>query len=591
MRTVDFFALPPGAQDKFLAGCRGELDPKAILFRPGTRTHWLAWLLLPPAAFGAAAALALGGLGELDSPWARQPAAFAAVYVLLAAAFAFGVLQALAYRAVVARLPYRAGVYLFEAAVIDARDRRLRAYPLGELGEVSRAGATGVALRFGARSFVFPVAASHVAQALQLVHAAHAHMTSGLDDKERRLLDPLEPPLVLGPFASTVPLAEERPIWVPLRWVFALAFGGAGVLAFSFRDDLSDARMFAAAKASDDVSAYDQYLAHGDDHRDVVDRELRPRAALRLAIAAGTVEAIDAFAQENPATAIAAEVDAARRSALEATFARSTADGSLAALLDFAERYPGHHLEGEWKAARHAIYAAALERYRRVMPTREKATGDFVERLLEHAARQGPERTAAGLRGPLVEVRMRRVASRALQRADELVKRNPYYVGELSLPTRYFDATHLEPLEQPAARSFAETLQSHFPADIITFAPGAPVEGSGDTFPEVTKPTLWVSYRVEPSGVNYASQRPRGIYLGMVFFIRVDFVMPTGGERLVAKHMFARNVPVDLVAKHDESARASLEKTIYADMAKNAFDELHQRYFTIWFDSAGKSAP
>jgi hypothetical protein len=584
MTSVDFFALPPAAQDKLLAGCRGELDPRALLFRPGVRPTHLLWLLLVPASAAGAALLWFLGLGELDSPLARQPSAIIAAYVLCAAAFAFGVLQTLASRAVVARLPYRPGLYLFEAALIDARDRRLRVHPMATL-TAARADGAGVALRFGAREFFFPVAAPQAAQALEMVNAAKAR-SGTLGETQRRILDPLEPPLVLGPFSSTTPLVPDRPLWVSLRPLFALAFGGVGVVAFSVRDDVSDERMFAAAKAQDDVAVYRRYLERGDDHRQLVEKELLPRAALRAAVSAGSVEAIDAFAQAYPDTSIQPEVDAARRAAVEAAF-RAASDGTLASLLDFAAHHPGHHLETEWKAARHAVYLAALDRYQKVMPKQAKATRDFVAGLLDHAERVGPSQGGDGLRGPVVEIRMRRVASRALARADELVKRNLYYVGEVSLPTRYFDATHLAPLERTAAGELAATLQRHFPLDVVTFAPGESLEGSGETLPQSERPTLWVSYRVEPSGENYASKSPRGIYLGMVFFIRVDFVMPRGaGADLQSKHTFARKVSVDIVAKHDEKARSTLEAAIYGNMASEAFAELQKRYLAIWFDPA-----
>ena len=110
---------------------------------------------------------------------------------------------------------------------------------------------------------------------------------------------------------------------------------------FSVRNGMSDEQMFAKARVRDDVAAYSAYLARGQAHREVVEKELLPRAKLRLAIAEGGVDAIDSFMSDNKGTKIQNEIDIARRNALIAEFEKVRKKGTLAALLDYAARPPG----------------------------------------------------------------------------------------------------------------------------------------------------------------------------------------------------------------------------------------------------------
>src|SRR5262249_42291963 len=149
------------------------------------------------------------------------------------------------------------GLYLFPANLIDARDHLLRVYPLAELSRVSIDPRGALVVAFGDRSFSFPVVTAQAQTLLGSVEAARDHTREGLDDAARRRLDPLEPPVVVSPLAPTIPLSRHLAAWERSPWLVAAVVGtvsGAGL--FSLRNTTSDDRMFAAARARDDVASY-----------------------------------------------------------------------------------------------------------------------------------------------------------------------------------------------------------------------------------------------------------------------------------------------------------------------------------------------
>src|SRR5262249_31556372 len=159
------------------------------------------------------------------------------------------------------------------------------------------------------------------------------------------------------------------------------------------RNLTSDGRMFTLATRRDDVATYQRYLAQGRDHVDEVSQVRLPRAELRLAVAQGSVEAVDAFMRAYPKTGIATEVEAARRAALAAELARARKADTLTALLSFAERYPDHGLGKELDQAKHALYARAHAHYKSEVPKGGEQNAELVGQLLAYAERMGAKTT------------------------------------------------------------------------------------------------------------------------------------------------------------------------------------------------------
>jgi hypothetical protein len=585
MASIDFYGLPRSVQDQLLAAFRGESEPRPLLHRLCKRSTHLAWLGASVAALLVTAALALVGFGEMHSALSRHPAPMAAAFVVLFGAVALGVAQALAYRDRVRRLPYAPGLYLFAANLIDARDHDLVVFPIADLHDAAPTGADKVTLTFGSQRFAFQVDATTREQTVQRIITVRDVRLSGLGGPDHRQLDPLEPPLVAAPGAPIDPLTRDDPMWLRLRWLSLAAAAALGLLLFWVRDNMSDTAMFAAAKQRDEVAGYKRYLDRGDDHGAEVARVLLPRAELSLAVDKGTVEAIDTFRTAYPDTDIEEEITAARRSALEAAFDKARGADNLAALYAFEARWPKHHLADRVKQAKHEVYTRALESYQGKRPSSgAQAIESLVVKLLAYAESTGPQKTDNGLRGPATEIRFRRVPSRALTRADEVIARNPYTMGDVSLPAQYFDAPHLEPAEQDAAKALAERFAKAFAPELLTFVPGKALEGAEDDPLEITQPTLVVNYRIEPSGANHVSKSPPGIWIGLVFFFTVDFHLPGESKPHRAKHILSRKVPVVLVAKHDrESPRKTLETKVYDTMVREGFAVVHKLYLARWF--------
>jgi hypothetical protein len=586
MTEIDFYKIPRPIQDGLLDAFRGEFTPAPILSQPGTRRTVLAWVAVSAAAALLLTALCAVGFGKVESVLALHTTATGAAYVLLAAISALGVIQALAHRSGMKELPFQPGVFLFPANVIDARDHKLRVFPLAELSSVLAAPVGSVVVSFGGRRFSFPVAEASSAQELvERVEAARDRMMkTPLSAAERRQLDPLEPPSVESPLASPIPLARHAALWERHAWLLAAAVGTAlGAGLFYLRNERSDARMFASVRERDQIASYTSYIARGRRHRETVSQVLLPRAELRLAVAQDSVEAIDAFIRAYPKTGIQAEVDAARRAALIAELERARKVGSLAALLSFADRYPKHGIDQAFDQAKHALYGRALQRYKSEMPKGSEQHADLVGRLLSYAERVGAKSTAQGFRGPAVQIRFWRQPSKDLQRADDLVMKSPMFAGVTSLPSRYIEAARIEPHERSTARALAEGLARGFDPEIVTFELGPAIEGSVEELPAVTAPTLVVSYRAESSGTAYASKKPPIILMGLLFFFKADFILPADAKPLTFKHRVATRIPADIVRQQNGATPpGATETAVYEAMTRDAFVEFRDRFFAKW---------
>ncbi|WP_437533608.1 hypothetical protein WME79_06935 [Sorangium sp. So ce726] len=585
MNEINFYKLPRTIQDGVIEAFRGRFAPVPIVSRFGTRRTIVAWLTVSAASGVLLAALCAAGLGDVNSVFALHPTSAAAAYVLLAATTVIGVLRALAYNADLVTLPFAPGLFVFPANLVDARDHRLRVFSLAELSRVSAGPRGAVVLTFGGTQHAFPLEdPSRSGDVIREVEAACSRMKAKPDAAELRRLDPFEPPAIQSPFASPIPLSREVPGWHSYAWLLAAAVGVAlGLGLFVLRNRMSDARMYAAARERDDVAAYQSYITRGRGHAEVVSQVLLPRAELRLAVANGSVEAIDDFLRAHPKTGIQAEVAAARRVALAAELERAREVGTLAALLAFAERYPKHGLDKPFNDARHALYVRALDRYKSELPEGSEQNADFVRRLLAYAERVGPKSTPQGLRGPAVQVRFRRLPSQDLERADDIVRKIPMFSGATSLPTRYVDATRLDPQEKRTAAALVEGLARGFEPELVTFEPGPAFEGSAEEQLTVTSPSLVVSYRVEASGIAHASKKPQIIIMGLKFFFKTEFMLPGDAQPLVTSYKIARRVPAGLIQQQTPAPRPGvLEAIVYEAMMREAFIDLEERYLSKW---------
>src|SRR5690606_7247943 len=228
-----------------------------------------------------------------------------------------------------------------------------------------------------------------------------------------------------------------------------------------------------------------------------------------------------------------------------------------------------------YRDAMRGIYRRALEEVQAKMPPRAKRQRELVAELLRWAEKVGAAPIDGGLRGPAVKVRMRQLPSNGMKNAEKLVRINPYYNGDRSLPSRYLDRAHLEPLEQKMAASLAAAFGKAFRPELMTFAAGPAVERDDEVF-EV--PTFLIRYNVEPSGQAHPSRKPRGIFLGVIVYAEVELWLPNEKEPFAKKLVSPQRVPLQLL-----EGDGPIEDAVYRTMIENAFAEVEEATLADWF--------
>ena len=584
MTHVDFYALSRAVQGRLLDSFAGRFPPTPVLYARAKPPGTLRWSLVAIASLALLLGLCQVGFGHLGSLFAVQTPFLIALYGLFGFGVALGILQILALGARVAALPWQSGIYAFPIGVIDARDHVLHIHPLTS---ASRIGASGsrVELVFPGKSFAFPAASAEAArQAVQILEAARDRPPESQNRHTLFELDPLQPPSVTSPLGSQVPLKLSTPIWERQRWVLAVILGAAaGTGLWQIRNTVSDDRMFALAQAANTPESYRAYLEYGKRHREAASTILLPRAELREARKAGTVEAIDTFVAKNTSAAIANEVKAARYTALVSAFESARSSGTLSALHSFAAKYPDHPLGPQVAQAKHAVFARALKSYTKLAPADGADSSRAVQRLLAYAERTGPKKSSNGLRGPTLEVRFQRISSETLGRADIALSKNPSFNGTVSYVTRYFDATHQEQREQAMAEALTARFSKAFSPEVLTFAKGAAFDAPEDQLPEFKSPTLAITYRIEWTGGALESKRPRGILVGLLILFRAQLVIPGDSQPYRFKYNAGLTVPSDWLQQNVGLGPGALEEQCYAMMWSEAEKQFLTRFLKSWF--------
>jgi len=583
MKEIDFYKLPRAVQDQLVASVRARAAPLPILMSTTPSREPRVWL----GVAGSGAALLVGlwvvGNGELASSAAAHGAAFAPLWILGAAAVAAGVLRVLALRrdARVAHVP--PGTYVFPACLVDAHGARLRVHATSDMVATEAAataqGGPAVKLVFpDGVAHVFPVADAEqvatVERALADARAQLARAQAAGDPRSVAMLDPLYDSAFSSPLGPTEPLKRDQAQWAKLFWAVALGVGVVvGPALLLARNARSDAKLYARAVELDDVAAYRAYVARGTAHRAEVEGTLLPRAELREAKKAGTVQAIERYAAEHPRTNIQKEVAAALHAAMLVELDEAKKQGTLAALKDFAQRHPAHGVEAELKGATHAVYVAALERYRaRATDNAEHVA--FIEKMVAWVEAKGPK----------VEVRFRRRAAKSMQKADAQIQKSKQFTGTAAIPSRYFDASHAAPREQALVAQIGGRFAEVFPAEILDVVPGEHIADPDATTPAPSVPTLFVDHVVEWSGTTYPVKEPRGIFAGAIFGFDGTFRLPDPPPVKAVKVKLDLWRPADVSVFKEEKK----ESRVYEVMARDAFDQYAKKVGSAFFKGAPK---
>ncbi|MBX3222013.1 MAG: hypothetical protein KF795_15960 [Labilithrix sp.] len=578
MKAVDFYKLPRAIQDRFVGSVMSGFPPAPILAAKGGTSTKLVWLGVSGASFVGIIVAARLGYGSLDSALSLHSAKALPLYLALVFGFAFGLVQAFARVVRERALPYTAGVYLFPACLIDARDDQFRVYETRDLASVDVQGAAIRVAFAGGAQFLFPLAKPETGKELvEQVQAARdramrAQATE--DPKELVAVDPLHNPRFSSPVGPRDAYELRRPPWGKLGP--AVAAGVAVVMGpalWLVRNSGSDKTMYARATQANDSEAYRLYLAHGDAFKGEVGDILLPRSELRDAEKVGTVESLLAYKASHPGSKIPTEVAASIRKAMLEELEKAKQPGTLAALQDFSKRYPEHGVEPELGAAIHAVYSRELEAYKKKAPKKDAAATAFIERLFAHAEKHGPK----------VEVRFKRKAATSMERADQFILKTPTFMGVVTYPSRFFDDKHATVREAALGKSLATQFDGGLAAELFEVAVG-PVVTDAD-LPEPKEPTLFITHVAEWSGHNYTSNRPRGSYIGVQFNFEATFVIPGEPKPYKFKSEVFKHAATHVLNNPDEPmlAPGQAEEKVYETMGQDAFEQFGKRLLANFF--------
>jgi hypothetical protein len=462
--------------------------------------------------------------------------------------------------------------------VIQALSSTLKLHPLNELNG-AEASASSLELRFTDGShFEFPAKSKeHAEQAKAALSLAQEKVSEAEREESIRdlaALDPLCNTRFPSPFSTGVPFKRPAMAWTAALFGMALVSGSAlGVGVWKIRNIMSEGRIAASAQQLGSAEAFRKYLERGGTRQDIIDVHL-PRAELAAAVAQGGVEPIERYVAEHPDSKIPDEVAEALRVALLAELESAKAKGTLAALNDFAAHFPRHEpVERELAQARHAVYEHAADHAVSLTvdrPSKRNDPAEFMRRLVSYAEKSGPK----------MEVRFRGQLNKTAKRADDDVRKHPYFGGKLSLPSQYFDAEHMHGREALAGPLLIDALQSLFAHEVVRVEAGAalPTVGAEDDAPELPEPavpTLYIHHLTELSG-GQTHNKPRGFFVSSAITFYTDFVIPGDDYRLSFKISTWR-APDRKVMDNDQRTFAD----VYEDMARRSFSIFLSRYLAL----------
>jgi hypothetical protein len=561
---VDFYTLERPVQDRFADATRSIGLPSPILHEAPADRRVALWLGAAIAFAGAVAWLVPRGFGSLASPVAIAPPAFAGIYALGVGAVTFCVLRALSISNARTTIPYRAGLYLFPAGVFDARSEPMRVFLHPELRGASIDG-TGLRVTSAHGDFVFRLpdvsTAEQMKGAFDRGRAQYEQAVVSDNRREQAMLDPLVNSGFSSPFSPQQRLIRRRPVWAKVAPLLALVAGIAvGPAVWKARNLSSERRLYATAIAIDQIAAYRAYVARGGP-RPEVPEVLLPRAELRQAASAGTVEALEGFVATHPGTKIRAEADAALRAALAQELAAAVQTGTVTALRDFGEKRAAYaFLQPAITAATAAVYRGALDKF---AAGRDPRAAAFLERVLAYTRSHGPR----------VAVRFLRRLKDSVAAADAQVKMSAYFMGKQSTPSQYFVGEYASRREGAASLRIAHAFAAVFPPDILRVEMDPTV--TDGAAPPLNGPTIVVEYMPDMAG-GYMSPKPRGVFVGVGLTFRASFQIP-GDDQLLEVRGSLWRTPNPQILRGEGTTVAD----VYERMAADGFAKFLKDFFEL----------
>jgi hypothetical protein len=566
VKRVDFYKLERPVQERFVDATRGQGVSPLLVGKMPLPADAISWAFGAGALLLAWAYVASRGYDDLASPLALQPRWMLGLHLAFPIlAVACGLMSARALKRH-ARLPFVQTTYLFPIGVIDARAQELHVHTFEELRQYDLKGGAA-RFEFKDGRFEFPTGQGpRVAELDQRVAELKQQIGGGvLAERELVLLDPLRDNGFRNPFSPAESMRPPKPKRLPIvpPILFAVAaLAGFGV--YEARNALGERAIYAQARTKDSVEGYRAYLSRGGERTEVVDL-LLPRAELRVATAARSVDAIEAYLATHKGSKIQTEVDAALRAALLVALEETKKKNTITAFRAFEERYKPHLAQvPELAHARFVYLSGVLERFQKEFkPSTE--LWQLARRLIVHADKHGPK----------VAIRFSQRESRSLEKNENQLQASAYYGGEKTLPSKILLGEEVRKAERVAASDLAKGFAKILPADLVHFELGPPVDPALAE-PTFKEPTLLVAYRLEISS-TFVTKKPRGIFTGVGLLGDVTLSVPDKEPPDKVKHS-AWHIPD---VRRIESGELATE-AVYPELLGKAFAKLTTRYLAPW---------
>ncbi|MCL2450288.1 MAG: hypothetical protein FWD17_15180, partial [Polyangiaceae bacterium] len=135
---IDFYGLARPIQDRFAAATRRSAPPAPLLAHQTPRVTPWALLAGSVVLLVAESMLLHAGFGDVNSPLAVHGFVAVAADVVLLAGAAYCVLHAVGMLLMRETSPWRPGLYLFPACVVDAESPVLEVWPMADAEAVER---------------------------------------------------------------------------------------------------------------------------------------------------------------------------------------------------------------------------------------------------------------------------------------------------------------------------------------------------------------------------------------------------------------------------------------------------------------------
>jgi hypothetical protein len=574
MRKQDFYGLPRSIQDRFIESSQAVAAPAPLAVLPvGEKTplFWGTAALVCALGWGAFISL---GLGDLKSAFAITALPHKIGHVIFAGALTACGLRAYAAAWASRRLLYGSGNYLFPSGVVAARGATLTHFDAKDLKSVAAVGATvRVSFARGA-TFDFPSdskdRAEQIAQAFEKGAQAWKE-AEGATQMAQARLNPLLESGVPNPLAPTQP--HVRPSLLPNAMFFAVVLIAAVALGFvvsTWRDSVSRKALYMAATQADTIEAYRLYMERGGE-REEVSTLLLPRAELKQAVAAGSVDAIQKFMDANQNAKIGSEIQNALRVALIRELDQAKVQGNVTAIEEVPKKFKAAHLiQAEIAAARRDVFAIALANFQKSASTKVPELVPFVQALLTYAEKHGP----------VVELRFSHSFPQDPEKLDQIVsKSKKYYMGRKSLPTQYFLGDSARAREKKMLEAVRARLQQAFPKDVLTFKVAPLPQKENEELPEIKVPTLTFTHQEKLSG-GFVGGMPKAMYMGAAILMSADARVPGSDQKLEFAWNAWRSPQFNILSDKQKDM-----PDIYEEMMGSAFDKFLELYLGRWFEA------